>query len=155
MYLQPIQLHPLPSKNGGKLNFSCLKKMLISLEYLFQGFFWACFCDALPVNVCLAKEWFSGFSFLFLKTLKIPLHLQPSRPGYPSPRSSEGFYPSPQHMVQPNHYQVLHLTLCMYFFKCGVYNSVAASGIDSRHRVYLHSVLLNVFCFTTSEQTPN
>uniref|UniRef100_A0A669PCK5 Protein tyrosine kinase 2 n=1 Tax=Phasianus colchicus TaxID=9054 RepID=A0A669PCK5_PHACC len=31
---------------------------------------------------------------------------KPSRPGYPSPRSSEGFYPSPQHMVQPNHYQV-------------------------------------------------
>lgn len=31
---------------------------------------------------------------------------QPSRPGYPSPRSSEGFYPSPQHMVQTNHYQV-------------------------------------------------
>ncbi|XP_071458192.1 focal adhesion kinase 1 isoform X2 [Marmota flaviventris] len=31
---------------------------------------------------------------------------KPSRPGYPSPRSSEGFYPSPQHMVQSNHYQV-------------------------------------------------
>ncbi|XP_070796406.1 focal adhesion kinase 1 isoform X3 [Pituophis catenifer annectens] len=31
---------------------------------------------------------------------------KPSRPGYPSPRSSEGFYPSPQHMIQPNHYQV-------------------------------------------------
>lgn len=31
---------------------------------------------------------------------------QPSRPGYPSPRSSEGFHPSPQHMVQTNHYQV-------------------------------------------------
>ncbi|XP_027701209.1 focal adhesion kinase 1 [Vombatus ursinus] len=30
---------------------------------------------------------------------------KPSRPGYPSPRSSEGFYPSPQHMVQANHYQ--------------------------------------------------
>ncbi|XP_062395578.1 focal adhesion kinase 1 isoform X3 [Sardina pilchardus] len=29
---------------------------------------------------------------------------QPSRPGYPSPRSSEGFYPSPQHMGQHNHY---------------------------------------------------
>uniref|UniRef100_A0A667ZMK3 Focal adhesion kinase 1 n=1 Tax=Myripristis murdjan TaxID=586833 RepID=A0A667ZMK3_9TELE len=28
---------------------------------------------------------------------------KPSRPGYPSPRSSEGFYPSPQH---PGHYQV-------------------------------------------------
>ncbi|XP_054898157.1 focal adhesion kinase 1-like isoform X2 [Poeciliopsis prolifica] len=28
---------------------------------------------------------------------------QPSRPGYPSPRSSEGFYPSPQH---PVHYQM-------------------------------------------------
>ncbi|XP_036071614.1 focal adhesion kinase 1 isoform X2 [Oryzias melastigma] len=27
----------------------------------------------------------------------------PSRPGYPSPRSSEGFYPSPQH---PGHYQM-------------------------------------------------
>uniref|UniRef100_A0A7M4F483 Focal adhesion kinase 1 n=1 Tax=Crocodylus porosus TaxID=8502 RepID=A0A7M4F483_CROPO len=37
---------------------------------------------------------------------------KPSRPGYPSPRSSEGFYPSPQHMVQPNHYQV---TLCLPF----------------------------------------
>ncbi|XP_066571921.1 focal adhesion kinase 1 isoform X4 [Amia ocellicauda] len=31
---------------------------------------------------------------------------KPSRPGYPSPRSSEGFYPSPQHVVQHNHYQV-------------------------------------------------
>ncbi|XP_037658646.1 focal adhesion kinase 1 isoform X8 [Choloepus didactylus] len=31
---------------------------------------------------------------------------KPSRPGYPSPRSSEGFYPSPQHLVQTNHYQV-------------------------------------------------
>ncbi|TNN80004.1 Focal adhesion kinase 1 [Liparis tanakae] len=29
--------------------------------------------------------------------------LPPSRPGYPSPRSSEGFYPSPQH---PGHYQM-------------------------------------------------
>ncbi|KAG5271875.1 hypothetical protein AALO_G00185100 [Alosa alosa] len=29
---------------------------------------------------------------------------KPSRPGYPSPRSSEGFYPSPQHMGQHNHY---------------------------------------------------
>uniref|UniRef100_A0A3B3Y3V6 Focal adhesion kinase 1 n=1 Tax=Poecilia mexicana TaxID=48701 RepID=A0A3B3Y3V6_9TELE len=28
---------------------------------------------------------------------------KPSRPGYPSPRSSDGFYPSPQH---PGHYQV-------------------------------------------------
>ncbi|XP_036904505.1 focal adhesion kinase 1 isoform X3 [Sturnira hondurensis] len=31
---------------------------------------------------------------------------KPSRPGYPSPRSSEGFYPSPQHVVQTNHHQV-------------------------------------------------
>ncbi|KAJ8415747.1 hypothetical protein AAFF_G00403040 [Aldrovandia affinis] len=31
---------------------------------------------------------------------------KPSRPGYPSPRSSEGFFPSPQHMGQHNHYQV-------------------------------------------------
>ncbi|KAK7887223.1 hypothetical protein WMY93_026844 [Mugilogobius chulae] len=30
-------------------------------------------------------------------------HPTPSRPGYPSPRSSEGFYPSPQH---PGHYQM-------------------------------------------------
>uniref|UniRef100_A0A8C9RBK7 non-specific protein-tyrosine kinase n=1 Tax=Scleropages formosus TaxID=113540 RepID=A0A8C9RBK7_SCLFO len=30
---------------------------------------------------------------------------KPSRPGYPSPRSSEGFYPSPQHAGQHNHYQ--------------------------------------------------
>uniref|UniRef100_A0A8C7G5X5 Focal adhesion kinase 1 n=1 Tax=Oncorhynchus kisutch TaxID=8019 RepID=A0A8C7G5X5_ONCKI len=30
---------------------------------------------------------------------------KPSRPGYPSPRSSEGFYPSPQHAGQLNHYQ--------------------------------------------------
>ncbi|XP_060051925.1 focal adhesion kinase 1 isoform X15 [Erinaceus europaeus] len=30
---------------------------------------------------------------------------KPSRPGYPSPRSSEGFYPSPQHLGQANHYQ--------------------------------------------------
>ncbi|XP_038153321.1 focal adhesion kinase 1-like isoform X3 [Cyprinodon tularosa] len=32
-----------------------------------------------------------------------PRPFQPSRPGYPSPRSSEGFYPSPQH---PGHYQM-------------------------------------------------
>ncbi|XP_030644261.1 focal adhesion kinase 1 isoform X1 [Chanos chanos] len=31
---------------------------------------------------------------------------KPSRPGYPSPRSSEGFHPSPQHASQHNHYQV-------------------------------------------------
>ncbi|XP_026886688.2 protein tyrosine kinase 2aa isoform X5 [Electrophorus electricus] len=31
---------------------------------------------------------------------------KPSRPGYPSPRSSEGFCPSPQHGSQHNHYQV-------------------------------------------------
>ncbi|XP_007895462.1 protein tyrosine kinase 2aa isoform X5 [Callorhinchus milii] len=31
---------------------------------------------------------------------------KPSRPGYPSPRSSDSFFPSPQHMVQHNHYQV-------------------------------------------------
>ncbi|KAK3532460.1 hypothetical protein QTP86_018448, partial [Hemibagrus guttatus] len=30
---------------------------------------------------------------------------RPSRPGYPSPRSSEGFFPSPQHSGQHNHYQ--------------------------------------------------
>uniref|UniRef100_A0A3P8XGL5 non-specific protein-tyrosine kinase n=1 Tax=Esox lucius TaxID=8010 RepID=A0A3P8XGL5_ESOLU len=32
---------------------------------------------------------------------------KPSRPGYPSPRSSDGFYPSPQHLGQHNHYEVL------------------------------------------------
>uniref|UniRef100_A0A667WT42 Focal adhesion kinase 1 n=1 Tax=Myripristis murdjan TaxID=586833 RepID=A0A667WT42_9TELE len=32
---------------------------------------------------------------------------KPSRPGYPSPRSSEGFFPSPQH----NHYPVTHRAL--------------------------------------------
>ncbi|XP_063055838.1 focal adhesion kinase 1 isoform X3 [Engraulis encrasicolus] len=31
---------------------------------------------------------------------------KPSRPGYPSPRSSEGFYPSPQHMGPHNHFPV-------------------------------------------------
>ncbi|MFT7816101.1 focal adhesion kinase 1-like isoform X8 [Arapaima gigas] len=31
---------------------------------------------------------------------------KPSRPAYPSPRCSEGFYPSPQHIGQHNHYQV-------------------------------------------------
>ncbi|XP_043923186.1 focal adhesion kinase 1 isoform X4 [Protopterus annectens] len=31
---------------------------------------------------------------------------KPSRPGYPSPRSSEGYFQSPQHMVQHNHYQM-------------------------------------------------
>ncbi|XP_077086222.1 protein tyrosine kinase 2aa isoform X30 [Siphateles boraxobius] len=30
---------------------------------------------------------------------------KPSRPGYPSPRSSEGYFPSPQHAGQLNHYQ--------------------------------------------------
>uniref|UniRef100_A0A672GM38 Focal adhesion kinase 1 n=1 Tax=Salarias fasciatus TaxID=181472 RepID=A0A672GM38_SALFA len=40
---------------------------------------------------------------------------KPSRPGYPSPRSSEGFYPSPQH---PGHYQVWGTILhwCFFFF---------------------------------------
>uniref|UniRef100_A0A4W5PJD5 Uncharacterized protein n=1 Tax=Hucho hucho TaxID=62062 RepID=A0A4W5PJD5_9TELE len=38
--------------------------------------------------------------------ISVPLPVQPSRPGYPSPRSSEGFYPSPQHAGQLNHYQV-------------------------------------------------
>uniref|UniRef100_A0A4W4GPG5 Focal adhesion kinase 1 n=1 Tax=Electrophorus electricus TaxID=8005 RepID=A0A4W4GPG5_ELEEL len=33
---------------------------------------------------------------------------KPSRPGYPSPRSSEGFYTSPQHVGQHNHYQVAY-----------------------------------------------
>lgn len=32
----------------------------------------------------------------------LPLCLQPSRPGYPSPRSSEGYFSSPQH----NHFPV-------------------------------------------------
>uniref|UniRef100_A0AAR2IX06 Focal adhesion kinase 1 n=1 Tax=Pygocentrus nattereri TaxID=42514 RepID=A0AAR2IX06_PYGNA len=36
---------------------------------------------------------------------------KPSRPGYPSPRSSESFYPSPQHMGQHNHYQVHKFSL--------------------------------------------
>uniref|UniRef100_A0A673LLJ6 Protein tyrosine kinase 2aa n=1 Tax=Sinocyclocheilus rhinocerous TaxID=307959 RepID=A0A673LLJ6_9TELE len=31
---------------------------------------------------------------------------KPSRPGYPSPRSSDGYFPSPQHSGQHNHYQV-------------------------------------------------
>lgn len=35
--------------------------------------------------------------------LLLSFPLQPSRPGYPSPRSSEGFYPGSQH---PGHYQV-------------------------------------------------
>ncbi|KTG33125.1 hypothetical protein cypCar_00044217, partial [Cyprinus carpio] len=30
---------------------------------------------------------------------------KPSRPGYPSPRSSDGYFPSPQHSGQHNHYQ--------------------------------------------------
>ncbi|XP_067282523.1 protein tyrosine kinase 2aa isoform X10 [Pseudorasbora parva] len=30
---------------------------------------------------------------------------KPSRPGYPSPRSSDGYFPSPQHAGQHNHYQ--------------------------------------------------
>ncbi|XP_011905738.1 PREDICTED: focal adhesion kinase 1 [Cercocebus atys] len=46
---------------------------------------------------------------------------KPSRPGYPSPRSSEGFYPSPQHMVQTNHYQVcqsLRILFLPYLLFC-------------------------------------
>ncbi|XP_062848519.1 focal adhesion kinase 1 isoform X7 [Trichomycterus rosablanca] len=31
---------------------------------------------------------------------------KPSRPGYPSPRSSEAFFTSPQHMGQHNHFQM-------------------------------------------------
>lgn len=34
-------------------------------------------------------------------------------------------------MVQPNHYQVLYFKLCMWLFKCGVYNLVVACGFDS------------------------
>ncbi|KAI4810634.1 hypothetical protein KUCAC02_013572 [Chaenocephalus aceratus] len=41
--------------------------------------------------------------FTELKTQLRYLMECPSRPGYPSPRSSEGFYPSPQH---PGHYQM-------------------------------------------------
>ncbi|XP_042628631.1 focal adhesion kinase 1-like isoform X7 [Cyprinus carpio] len=42
-----------------------------------------------------------------LSLIHVPYRFsQPSRPGYPSPRSSEGFYPSPQHMGQHNHYQM-------------------------------------------------
>uniref|UniRef100_A0A673N1G6 non-specific protein-tyrosine kinase n=1 Tax=Sinocyclocheilus rhinocerous TaxID=307959 RepID=A0A673N1G6_9TELE len=42
---------------------------------------------------------------------------KPSRPGYPSPRSSEGFYPSPQHMGQHNHYQVIFCLQCVTYIK--------------------------------------
>ncbi|XP_028837562.1 focal adhesion kinase 1-like isoform X5 [Denticeps clupeoides] len=35
-----------------------------------------------------------------------PKVFQPSRPGYPSPRSSEAFHPSPKHMGMQNQYQV-------------------------------------------------
>uniref|UniRef100_A0A8C2DAM1 Focal adhesion kinase 1 n=1 Tax=Cyprinus carpio TaxID=7962 RepID=A0A8C2DAM1_CYPCA len=42
---------------------------------------------------------------------------KPSRPGYPSPRSSEGFYPSPQHMGQHNHYQVFFALQCVTYIK--------------------------------------
>uniref|UniRef100_A0A669CK79 Focal adhesion kinase 1 n=1 Tax=Oreochromis niloticus TaxID=8128 RepID=A0A669CK79_ORENI len=38
---------------------------------------------------------------------------KPSRPGYPSPRSSEGFYPSPQH---PGHYQVCRRTQQLFHY---------------------------------------
>uniref|UniRef100_A0A3Q3B6H8 Focal adhesion kinase 1 n=1 Tax=Kryptolebias marmoratus TaxID=37003 RepID=A0A3Q3B6H8_KRYMA len=49
---------------------------------------------------CLSSSIFTSFHpCVFL----LFLFLQPSRPGYPSPRSSEGFYPSPQH---PGHYQM-------------------------------------------------
>uniref|UniRef100_A0A8C5BS92 non-specific protein-tyrosine kinase n=1 Tax=Gadus morhua TaxID=8049 RepID=A0A8C5BS92_GADMO len=37
---------------------------------------------------------------------------KPSRPGYPSPRSSEGFFTSPQH----NHYPVTHYSSCDYWW---------------------------------------
>uniref|UniRef100_A0A8C5AGD7 non-specific protein-tyrosine kinase n=1 Tax=Gadus morhua TaxID=8049 RepID=A0A8C5AGD7_GADMO len=47
---------------------------------------------------------------------------KPSRPGYPSPRSSEGFFTSPQH----NHYPVTHakaecvcVCVCVYVFQEG------------------------------------
>uniref|UniRef100_A0A671QH25 Focal adhesion kinase 1 n=1 Tax=Sinocyclocheilus anshuiensis TaxID=1608454 RepID=A0A671QH25_9TELE len=42
---------------------------------------------------------------------------KPSRPGYPSPRSSEGFYPSPQHMGQHNHYQGIFCLQCVTYIK--------------------------------------
>uniref|UniRef100_A0A673LLI2 Focal adhesion kinase 1 n=1 Tax=Sinocyclocheilus rhinocerous TaxID=307959 RepID=A0A673LLI2_9TELE len=38
---------------------------------------------------------------------------KPSRPGYPSPRSSDGYFPSPQHSGQHNHYQVALLAPTM------------------------------------------
>uniref|UniRef100_A0A8C7ZVY7 non-specific protein-tyrosine kinase n=1 Tax=Oryzias sinensis TaxID=183150 RepID=A0A8C7ZVY7_9TELE len=50
---------------------------------------------------------------------------KPSRPGYPSPRSSEGFYPSPQH---PGHYQVFRRTRFPFYsvFRVRNQNSHAA-----------------------------
>uniref|UniRef100_A0A669BZE2 Focal adhesion kinase 1 n=1 Tax=Oreochromis niloticus TaxID=8128 RepID=A0A669BZE2_ORENI len=46
---------------------------------------------------------------------------KPSRPGYPSPRSSEGFYPSPQH---PGHYQVCRRTQQLFHYMCTCYNCI-------------------------------
>uniref|UniRef100_A0AAR2LQH8 Focal adhesion kinase 1 n=1 Tax=Pygocentrus nattereri TaxID=42514 RepID=A0AAR2LQH8_PYGNA len=58
---------------------------------------------------------------------------KPSRPGYPSPRSSESFYPSPQHMGQHNHYQVGGYPgpHGMPAMPCGIYPPQAAGlGLD-------------------------
>uniref|UniRef100_A0A3P8V459 Focal adhesion kinase 1 n=1 Tax=Cynoglossus semilaevis TaxID=244447 RepID=A0A3P8V459_CYNSE len=45
---------------------------------------------------------------------------KPSRPGYPSPRSSEGFYPSPQH---PGHYQVCTPVVLTLYSNSLIYNN--------------------------------
>lgn len=47
--------------------------------------------------------WTTTWTKFFLMALLLCVPLQPSRPGYPSPRSSEGFFPGSQH---PGHYQV-------------------------------------------------
>ncbi|XP_037393170.1 focal adhesion kinase 1 isoform X6 [Pygocentrus nattereri] len=62
-----------------------------------------------------------------------PKVFKPSRPGYPSPRSSESFYPSPQHMGQHNHYQVGGYPgpHGMPAMPCGIYPPQAAGlGLD-------------------------
>uniref|UniRef100_A0A3P9NXQ3 Focal adhesion kinase 1 n=1 Tax=Poecilia reticulata TaxID=8081 RepID=A0A3P9NXQ3_POERE len=51
---------------------------------------------------------------------------KPSRPGYPSPRSSEGFYPSPQH---PGHYQVLRRPLIVFFCLFVFYLAFNVTGL--------------------------
>uniref|UniRef100_A0A669EFV8 non-specific protein-tyrosine kinase n=1 Tax=Oreochromis niloticus TaxID=8128 RepID=A0A669EFV8_ORENI len=64
---------------------------------------------------------------------------KPSRPGYPSPRSSEGFYPSPQH---PGHYQVCRRTQQLFHYMCTCYNCINDRAVDMQQCVGQQCLLM-------------